>query len=85
MRHVGDDSSTLTEEVWQEVVQQRPVAPEAPSGPQSRVARFFTTLAASMALHQRQPWSPRQDNRIVFPSEMLAQHYPHLYIQAMCG
>jgi hypothetical protein len=85
MRHVGDDSSTLTEEVWQEVVKQRPVAPEAPPCPRSRVARFFTTLAASMALHQRQPWSPRRDNRIMFPSEMLAQHYPHLYIQAMCG
>ena len=30
MQHVDDDSSTLTEEVWQEVVQQKPAAPEAP-------------------------------------------------------
>jgi len=85
MRHVGDDSSLVTEEVWQEVVKQRPVTPEAPSCPKSRVARFFTSLAASMALHQRQPWSPCRDHRIVSPSEMLAQHYPHLYIQTMCG
>jgi hypothetical protein len=85
MRHLDDDCSTLTEEVWQEVVPQRPAAPEMPSCPKSRVARFFTSLAASMALHQRQPWSPRLDNRIVFPSELLAQHYPHLYIQTMCG
>ena len=58
MQHVDTDSSTLTEEVWQEVVQQRPAAPEAPWRPESRVARFFSALAASMALQQRQPWSP---------------------------
>jgi hypothetical protein len=84
MRYVGDDSSTLTEEVWHEVVQQRPAASEMPSCPENRVARFFTSLAASMALQQRRPWNPCRDNRIVSPSEMLAQHYPHLYIQAMC-
>ena len=85
MQNVDTDSSTLTEEGWQEVVQQMPVAPEAPRSPESRIARFFNTLAASMALQQRQSWSPYRDNRIVFPSEMLVQQYPHLYIQAMCG
>ena len=85
MQHVDDASSTLTEDVWQEVVQQRPAAPEVPLPAESRVARFFNALAASMALQQRQPWSPRRDNRIVFPSEILAQNYPHLYIQVMCG
>ena len=85
MRHQDDDYSTLTEEVWQEVIQQRPAAPATLSCTESRVARFFTSLVASMALHQRRPWSPCQDNRIVSPSEMLAQHYPHLYIQAMYG
>jgi hypothetical protein len=38
-----------------------------------------------MALHQRKLWNPYRDNHIVFPSEILAQHYPHLYIQVMCG
>jgi hypothetical protein len=85
MQHVEDASSTLTEEVWQEVVQQRPAAPEAPLRPESRVTRFFNALAASMALQQRKPWNPCRNNRIVFPSEMLAQNYPHLYIQVMCG
>jgi hypothetical protein len=85
MRHVDDASSTLTEEVWQEVVHQRPAVPEVPLRPESRVARFFNALAASMALQQRRPWSPYRDNRIVFPSEILAQKYPHLYIQVMCG
>jgi hypothetical protein len=85
VQHVDNASSTLTEEVWQEVLHQRPAAPEVPLRPESRVARFFSTLAASMALQRRKPWSPCRDNHIVFPSEILAQHYPHLYIQAMCG
>jgi hypothetical protein len=85
MQHVEDASSTLTEEVWPEVRHQRPAAPEAPLVPESRVTRFFNALAASMALLQRRPWSPRRDNRIVFPSEILAQNYPYLYIQVMCG
>jgi hypothetical protein len=84
MQHMDDDSSTLTEEVWQEVVQQRPTVPEMSLRSESRVARFFNALAASMALQQRKPWNPCRDNRIVFPSEILAQHYPHLYIQMMC-
>jgi len=85
MQNVEDTSSTLTEEVWQEVIHQRSAAPEAPLRPESRVARFFSALAASMALQQRQSWNPCRNNRIVFPSEMLAQNYPHLYIQVMCG
>jgi hypothetical protein len=84
MQHMDDGSSTLTEEVWQEVVQQRPTVPEVPWRSESRFARFFNALAASMALQQRKPWSPCRDNRIVFPSEILAQTYPQLYIQVMC-
>ena len=84
MQHMDDDSSTLTEEVWQEVVQQKPTVPEVPLPSKSRVARFFNALAASMALQQRKPWSPCRDNRILFPSEILAQNYPQLYIQVMC-
>ncbi len=85
MQYVDEASSIVTEEVWQEVVPQRPAAPEVPLRPESRAARFFNALAASMALQQRKPWSPCRDNRIVFPSEILAQNYPHLYIQVMCG
>ena len=85
MPYVDEASSTLTEEVWQEVVHPRPAAPEVPLRPASRAVRFFNALAASMALQQRKPWSPYRDHRIVFPSEILAQNYPHLYIQAMCG
>ena len=85
MQHVDDDSSTLTEEVCQEAVYQRSAVPEVSSCPKSRVARFFDALAASMALQQRKPWSPCRNNRIVFPSEMLEQKYPMLYIQVMCG
>jgi hypothetical protein len=84
MQYMDDDSSTLTEEVWQEIVQQRPTVPEVPLRSESRVARFFNALAASMALQQRQSWSPCRDNHIIFPSEILAQNYPQLYIQVMC-
>ena len=85
MRHLEEDSSILTEEVWQEVVPQRPAIAEAPVRPESRVARFFNSLAASMTFQQGRPWSPCRDNRIVFPAEILAQTYPQLYIQVMCG
>ena len=85
MPHVDDGSSTLTEEVWREVPDQRPTVPEPPLHSESRVARFFNALAASMALQQRKPWNSHRHNRIVFPSEMLAQKYPMLYIQVMCG
>jgi hypothetical protein len=84
MQHIEDDSSTLTAEVWQEVVQQRPVVPAVSLHSESRIARFFNALVASMVLQQRKPWSPGRDNRIMSPAEMLAQNYPHLYIQVMC-
>jgi hypothetical protein len=85
MQYVDEASSIVTEEVWQEVGQQQSATPETPLRPESRAVRFFNALAASMALQQRKPWSPCRDKRIVFPSEILAQNYPHLYIQVMCG
>ena len=85
MRHVEEASSTLTEEVWQEIVPQRPAVAEVPLRPQSRVTRFFNALAASMALQQGRPWRSCRDNHIVLPSEILARTYPQLYIQVMCG
>ena len=85
MQHIDGDTSTLTEEVWQEVVQQMPTVPAVSLRSESRVAHFFNALVASVALQQRKPWSTCRNNRIIFPSEMLAQQYPHLYIQVMCG
>jgi hypothetical protein len=85
MPHVDETSGILTEEVWQEVVHQSPATPAVPLRPESRITRFFNSLTASMALQQCKRWSPHRDNRIVFPSELLAQNYPHLYIQVMCG
>ena len=82
MQHVEDASSTLTDEDWQEVGYQRSAVCETPLHPKSRVARFFNALAASMA---RQSWSPSRPDGIVYPADILAQKYPHLYIQVMCG
>ena len=80
MQHVDDASDTLTAEVWQEVI-----PPRAAARPESRLGRLLNSLAASMALQQRKPWSPGRDDRIVYPSEILAQNYPRLYIQVMCA
>ena len=48
MQHVDDASSTLTEEVWQEVVHQTPATPAAPWRPESRVSRFFLVITDSV-------------------------------------
>lgn len=85
MRYLDDASDTLTEESWQEVVPQRSTEPAALVRSESRVGRFFNSLAASMALQQRRSLNPCRGNRIMYPSEILAQNYPHLYIQSMCG
>ena len=85
MQHVDDASDTVTAEVWQEVMPQRSAEPAALARSESRVGRFFNTLAASMALQQRRPWRSYRDDRIVYPSEILAQNYPQLYIQVMCA
>lgn len=83
MRCVDDAYDTLTEEAWQEVVPQRSVEPAALARSESRVGRFFNSLAASMALQQRRSWSHCGENRIMYPSEILARNYPYLYIQSM--
>ena len=85
MRYVDDASDTLTEEVWQGVVSQRFAEPAALARSESRVGRFFNSLAASMALQQRNSWSHSRANSSMYPAEMLAQNYPHLYIQVMCS
>lgn len=85
MPYVDDASSTLTDEDWQEVVYQRPAASDAPLYSESRIVHFFKALAASMVLQQRKPWSPSRSEGILYPTDILAQKYPHLYIQAMCG
>jgi hypothetical protein len=83
MRYVDDTSDTLTEELWQEVVPQRSAEPAALARSASCVGRFFNSLAASMALLQRRSRGHAGENRIMYPSEILAQNYPYLYIQSM--
>jgi hypothetical protein len=85
MRYVDDTSDTLTEELWQEVAPQRSAEPAVQARSESCVGRFFNALAASMALQQRRSRSHGGENRIMYPSEVLARDYPYLYIQSMCG
>lgn len=85
MRYVDVVYDTLTEEAWQEVGTQRLAEPAVLARSESRVGRFFNSLAASMALQQRRSRNHYRENRIMYPSELLAQNYPHLYIQVLCG
>jgi hypothetical protein len=85
MRYVDDAYDTLTEEAWQEVVPRRSAAFATPARSESRVGRLFHSLAASMALQQRRSRNHCTENSIMYPSEILAQKYPHLYIQSLCG
>ena len=52
MQHVDDTSDILTEEFWQEAVEERLSAPVSPPRSAGRIARFFDSLAASMALQR---------------------------------
>lgn len=85
MQHVDDTSDTLTEELWQDVVKERQAAPVSPPRSAGRIARFFDSLAASIALQQRKPWTPCRHQSIMYPTDILAQNHPHLYLRVMCG
>ena len=87
MQHVDDTSDILTEEmeIWQDVVEERRSAPVFPSRSEGRIARFFNSLAASMALQRSQPWTPCRHQPIMYPADILAQNYPYLYLRVMCG
>ena len=85
MQHVDDTSDILTEEVWQDVVEERPAAPVSLPPSAGRIARFFDSLAASMALQRRKPWTSCRHQSIMYPTDILAQNHPYLYLRVMCG
>jgi len=85
MQHVDDTLDTLTADLWQDVAAARPVAPVSPPRSTGRIARFFESLAASMALQQRTSGTPCRQQRPMYSTDILAQNYPHLYLRVMCG
>ena len=85
MQHVDDTSDILTEEFWQEVVEERRAAPVSPPRSVGRIARFFDSLAASMAVQRRKPSTLCRPQPISYPADILAQNHPYLYLRVMCG
>jgi hypothetical protein len=85
MQHVDDTSDTLTTDFWQGVVEARPAAPVSPPHSTGRIARFFESLAASMALQRSISGTPYRYQCPMYSADILAQNYPHLYLRVMCG
>jgi hypothetical protein len=85
MQHVDDTLDTLTADLWQDVVEARPAAPVSPPRSAGRIARFFESLAASMALQRSTSGTSYQRQRVMYSADLLAQNYPHLYLRVMCG
>ena len=85
MQQIDDTFDTLTEEFWQDVEEERSAAPVSPARSEGRIARFFNSLAASMALQQRKTTTSCRHQQVLYPTEILAQNYPHLYLRVMCG
>lgn len=85
MPQVDDTLDALTEDLWQDVEEERSVAPVSAARSEGRIAHFFNSLAASMALQQRQPTTSCRHQQILYPTDILAQNYPYLYLRVMCG
>jgi len=85
MQHVEDSIDALLEEILQNDSAESRTAAASPSGSQGRLARFFSSLAASMALQRGKSWTPCGPQPVLSPTDILAQKYPHIYLRVMCG
>lgn len=85
MQHVDDSIDTWLEEALRSATEEKPPTPALPSVSQGRLARFFGSLVASMALQRGTSHNPYGRQPIQSPADMLAQKYPHLYFHIMCG
>ena len=85
MQHVDDSIDALLEEILQNATEERRPTTASPSVPQGRLARFFNSLAASMALQRGKSCTPCGRQPVLSPTDILAQKYPHIYLRVMCG
>ena len=85
MQYVDDSIDAMLEEVLRGAAAKQCQTPVSASVPQGRLARFFGSLAASMALQRSTSQNPYGRQPILSPSDILAQKYPHLYFHVMCG
>lgn len=84
MQNVDDTFDLLTEEVWQDLEYERPATSEPVSHSRGRMGRFLDSLAASMSL-QHKSYTTSRSQSAMYATDILAQHYPHLYLRVMCG
>ena len=85
MQYVDDSIDALLEEVLQKAAAEKLPIPASPSVSQGWFARFFGSLAASMALQRGKSETPYGRQPILSPAEIVAQKYPDLYLRMMCG
>jgi len=85
VQHVDDSIDALLEEILQNATEERRPTAVSPSVPQGRLARFFSSLAASMALQRGKSWTSYEHQPVLSPTDILAQKYPHIYLRVMCG
>src|SRR5262245_18811985 len=75
MQPVDDSIDALLEEILQNATEERRPTIASPSVPQGRLARFFSSLAASMALQRAKSWTPYEPQPVLSPTDILAQKY----------
>jgi hypothetical protein len=85
MQHVEDSIDALLEEILRGATDELLPASASPSVSHGRLAGFFGSLAASMALHRGTSRNSYGRQPIQSPTDMLAQRYPQLYFHVMCG
>lgn len=85
MALIDDTIDTIYEDHWQDTVPQAGPAYTDVTMTESRLARFFYSLVESMALQKRQTITAAHRQTIMYPSDILAQNYPYLYLRVMCG
>jgi hypothetical protein len=85
MPYVDDAPDTLTEAYWYDVPDQTLPTPATPAVCKGRLARYFESFAASMGLYRHTARVAGRHQTILTPTDILAQNYPHLYLQVMCG
>ena len=85
MQHVEDSIDALLEEILRDATKEKHPTAASPSVSQGWLARFFGSLAASMTLERGKGWTPCGHQPVLFPTDILAQKYPHIYLRVMCG
>lgn len=89
MSYANDTLELLPDETWKEtpwdLETERAHTPVTPDVSPGRVAGFFNSLVASMALLRRASTRTHQPRANLSATEVLAQDYPHLYLRVMCG